>query len=247
MTLRSARLRAGMSREALAYHSGLTWSAIAQIESGRRQEVRLSSLRALAEALSVSVDYLVCGPEAVGTKLFEHGLLLYGSDDDLVSSAAPFLAEGVARSDVALAVAPRPRLKVLREALGTDAGNVEFVDSADWYRSPREALMRYRAFVAEKFAQGAPWVRIVGEPPAATTTAKQTREWTRYEAVVDVVFRPTPSTIVCLYDTRTAARGVVAGVRQTHPHLTTEGDVRAANPDYQAPDGGLVEGAGPAL
>ena len=52
-SLKAARARAGWSREALAYHSGVSWSAIAQIESGRRNDVRLSSLSALAEALGV--------------------------------------------------------------------------------------------------------------------------------------------------------------------------------------------------
>ena len=56
--LRAARARAGWSRETLAHHSGVSWSAIAQIESGRRRDVRLSSLSALADALGVSVDEL---------------------------------------------------------------------------------------------------------------------------------------------------------------------------------------------
>src|ERR1700738_2780915 len=70
-TLRSARERAGWSREALAHHSGLSWAAIAQIESGRRREVRLGSLVALANALAVSVDYLVGGKATLSPKLFQ--------------------------------------------------------------------------------------------------------------------------------------------------------------------------------
>ena len=50
-TLKTARDRLGWSREALAYHSGVSWSAISQIESGRRKDVRLTSLSALADAL----------------------------------------------------------------------------------------------------------------------------------------------------------------------------------------------------
>lgn len=48
--LRLARVRVGWSREALAYHSGMSGAAIAQIESGRRQDIRLSTLAALAGA-----------------------------------------------------------------------------------------------------------------------------------------------------------------------------------------------------
>src|SRR5579862_2143438 len=98
-SLRSARERAGWSREALAYHSGLSWAAITQIESGRRQEVRASSLLALAGALLVSVDYLVGGEATVFPRLLKHEGLIYGSDDEYMSATVPFIAEGIERSD----------------------------------------------------------------------------------------------------------------------------------------------------
>ncbi|MGD0195929.1 MAG: helix-turn-helix transcriptional regulator, partial [Candidatus Dormibacteria bacterium] len=59
LSLQSARERRGWSRETLAHRSGLSWAAIAQIESGRRREVRASTLLALSSALGVSVDYLL--------------------------------------------------------------------------------------------------------------------------------------------------------------------------------------------
>ncbi|MDQ1715383.1 MAG: Helix-turn-helix domain, partial [Frankiaceae bacterium] len=57
--LRRARLRLGWTREDLAHHSGVSYGAIVQIEAGRRTDVRLRSLVALAEALDVSVDALI--------------------------------------------------------------------------------------------------------------------------------------------------------------------------------------------
>ena len=83
-TLRAARVRLGWSREALAYHAGMSWTAIAQIESGRRQDVRLSSLTALATALSVSVDYLI-GAGPISPPLLEHLVLAR----EQVASAIP--------------------------------------------------------------------------------------------------------------------------------------------------------------
>src|SRR3977135_4205548 len=81
-SLRAARERVGMTREALAYHSGVSWAAIAQIESGRRKDVRLSSLTALADALGVSVDYLLGKTATFTPQLFEHRVLTYGSDQE---------------------------------------------------------------------------------------------------------------------------------------------------------------------
>ncbi len=103
-SLRAARMRLGWSRETLAHHSGVSWSAIAQIESGRRKDVRLSSLSALADALGVSVDHLIGTAAATAPQPFDHRLLTYGSDEDFLAAAIPFLAEGMERSESLLAV-----------------------------------------------------------------------------------------------------------------------------------------------
>ena len=72
--LKAARGRLGWSRETLAHHSGVSWSAIAQIQSGRRKDVRLRSLSALAKALGVSVDYRIGAATATAPQLLEHRL-----------------------------------------------------------------------------------------------------------------------------------------------------------------------------
>src|SRR5687767_1053271 len=94
-TLRAARGRLGWSRETLAHHSGVSWSGIAQIESGRRKDVRLSTLSALANALDVSIDYLIGSAKITAPQLLEHRLLTYGSDDEYLASAIPFFNEGI--------------------------------------------------------------------------------------------------------------------------------------------------------
>ena len=113
-TLRSARGRRGWSRDALAYHSGVSASAIAQIESGRRREVRLSTLAALAGALRVSIDYLIGSEAAMGSPVFEHHVLAYDSDEDFLAAAVPFLAEGIERSEALLAVTTQANIELLR-------------------------------------------------------------------------------------------------------------------------------------
>ncbi len=118
-SLRSARVRAGWSREALAFHSGVSWSAIAQIESGRRQDVRLSSLSALAEALGVSVDYLIGTTATLTPHLFGHQLLTYGSDEDYLEGAIPYVTEGLERSESLLVVTTPAQIALVRDALDT--------------------------------------------------------------------------------------------------------------------------------
>ena len=129
VSLQSARERLGWSRETLAHHSGISWAAITQIKSGRRREARASTLLALANALGVSVDYLLGGAATVSSGLLNHRMLPYGSDDEYVAPLAAFIAEGIARDDCVLAVTTKRHASLLQDALGANAGHVEFLDA----------------------------------------------------------------------------------------------------------------------
>jgi transcriptional regulator with XRE-family HTH domain len=238
--LRSARERAGWSREALAYHSGLSWAAITQIEAGRRQEVRTSSLLALANALGVTVDYLVGGEATVSPKLLRHRVLIYSADEQYLAFAVPFVIEGLKRSDSLLAVTARRQIDLLRDALADEAARVQFRDSSEWYSSPHRALTDYRAFVKEQFARGAPWVRIIGEPVWSGRSEGEIAEWTQYESILNLSFASSPATIVCPYDARSVPEGIIAGARQTHPELVDNGDTTPSLA-YQEPEDFLLK------
>jgi transcriptional regulator with XRE-family HTH domain len=234
-TLKAARTRLGWSREALAFHSGVSWSAIAQIESGRRKDVHLSSLSALANALGVSVDYLI-GTAAASTppQLFEHRVLLYETDDEFVATAAPFLEEGIDQSHCLLAVATPPKTSLLRDALGTRSEQVTFGDWDEWYRSPQESLRRYGEFVKQKLEAGAVWIRIVGEAAWTDDTDGGLTQWIRYESLVNLAFATSPITIVCTYDERSVSPALLAEAHQTHPELA-HGIESTPSPSYRDP------------
>jgi transcriptional regulator with XRE-family HTH domain len=237
-TLRAARVRAGWSREALAYHSGVSGAAIAQIESGRRKDLRLTTLAALSGALGVSVDYLAGTPTAAQT-LLRHRVVTYGADDAFLAAASPFLSEGVEESHCLLAVTTPAKEALLRDSLGDRAACVEFADWESWYRSPRHALDRYGAFVSQKSEAGAVWIRVVAEAAWADDTEAEIAEWTRYESLVNLVFSSAPATILCTYDERTFPGDVIAGARQTHPELV-HGDDATPSSAYQAPEDYLL-------
>ena len=239
-TLREARVRLGWSRETLAHHSGVSWSAIAQIESGRRKDVRLSSLSALSEALGVSVDYLIGFATATAPQLMEHRLLTYGSEEEYLAAAIPFFGEGIERSECLLAVTTEEQIKLLRDSLADRAGDVEFADSADWYRSPGTAMHGYRTFVNEKLDAGAVWVRIAAEISAESRSVSQVSTWTRYESFVNVAFAASPTTFLCSYDDRSWPADVIAHARRTHPEVT-HGTDTTANPEYRGPEDLLID------
>jgi transcriptional regulator with XRE-family HTH domain len=229
-SLKTARARLGWSREALAFHSGVSWSAIAQIESGRRKDVRLSSLSALATALGVSIDYLAGSTAALSPHLFDHRLLTYASDDDYLEGTVPFITEGLEQSHAHLVVATPPQIALLRDTLQERAESVEFADSADWYSSLSGALNRYRAYVKQKVEAGVAWIRIVGDPVWAGRSETETNAWFRYESLVNVAFAPAPATIVCPYDTGAFPVEVLEVARRTHP--VDHGDVPAESATY---------------
>jgi transcriptional regulator with XRE-family HTH domain len=238
-SLRSARERMGWTREALAYHSGLSWAAIAQIESGRRQEVRVSSLVALASALGVSVDYLVGGAGTMSPQLLRHRVLIYASDEEYVTSVVPFLQEGIARSDAVVAVPSTRQGDLLHDALGDDAQHVEFLDSAEWYRTLRGAALGYRTFVKDRFDRGASWVRVIGDAVWAGRSTAEVTEWFRYESIINLALASSPTTIMCSYDGRSLPQGVLADARRTHRELAEAGEV-TANPSYLEPEDFLL-------
>lgn len=231
--LRAARERLGWSREALAYHAGLSWSAIAQVESGRRTNVRPSTLASLAGALGVTIDYLVQGGRSGGPMLV-HCAVLYDSADAFAESTAPFLNEAVERGEPALAVTSKANIELLADALGPAARQVQFANRRTWYRTPATALDSYREFLERKVRDGAPWVRIVGEPPCGPKTNGDARAWTRYEAMLNLAFASQPVSIMCPYDERVAGDELIGHVRATHPKTVDRGTF-ADSPDYGDP------------
>jgi transcriptional regulator with XRE-family HTH domain len=235
----AARERLGWSREALAFHSGISWSGIAQVESGRRRNLRPDTLSALAGALGVTIDYLVGGGPP-STAMLDHKALLYGADDELVDVAGPFLEEGVERSEAVLAVTTKENIELLREQLGATAQRVDFIDFASWYTTPASVLDAFKAFASAKLEDGARWIRILGEPVWAGRSDAEILLWTRYESLLNLAFAAWPMTIVCPYDERSVQPEIVRQARLTHPQ-TIGREGTAVSDDYPGPGGLILE------
>jgi transcriptional regulator with XRE-family HTH domain len=60
--LKELREAAGLSQQALAVAAGLSTSVVSQVEQGQRQDPRISTVAALAEALGVEVGELLKPP-----------------------------------------------------------------------------------------------------------------------------------------------------------------------------------------
>jgi transcriptional regulator with XRE-family HTH domain len=230
--VRAARDRRGWSREALAHLTDLSWSAIEQIESGRRRNTRPGTLRALSKALGVTIDYLV--GESNPTKMLDHRVLVYDEDERFLDAAIPFLRVGLERSEALLAVAAEKNIGILTDQLGEDSAEVVFVDAEDGYKSPLTAIAAYRAFLDDALGKGAPWVRMIGEPRWASAGL-----WNQYESLFNVTFGTMPATVLCLYDERAVDPAIVSSARLTHPQIV-EGREVINNPMYLDPSDFLL-------
>jgi transcriptional regulator with XRE-family HTH domain len=239
--LRAARERRGWSREALALHAGVSWSAIAQVESGRRRHVRPDTLSALAEALGVTIDYLVRGAPTAAPML-DHYALLYRTEQEFVDVAGPYLAEGIEGGEATLAVTTGANIELLRDHLGADAKKVEFIDSATapMFIAPVAAQDAFKAFMDAKLEDGAPWIRIIGEPRWAGRSKAEVRHWTQFESFFNVVFSAAPMTALCPYDARSLAPAILKQAHHTHPRTIGPGPAESS-PDYADPGGFILK------
>jgi transcriptional regulator with XRE-family HTH domain len=223
--LRAARARLGWTREALAFHSGVSWAGIAQVESGRRRDVRSGTLAALAGALGVTTDYLVLGRSSA--RMCDHRLLTYRTDEELVAGAAPFLSDALEQSGAALSVTSKRNTSLLRQALGGAADGVQFAESPGWYSSPLAALNAYEEFCTTMLDKGAAWVRIVAEVSWADRSPAAARPWIRLEALLNLALANLPVSILCVSDARSVRPTIARLLSVTHPDQTALRGARA--------------------
>jgi anti-sigma regulatory factor (Ser/Thr protein kinase) len=151
-----------------------------------------------------------------------HRGLCYGSDDAFLDAAAAYALDGLDAAEPVLAVLAPRNVTLLGDALGHRAGEVEFVVAGDWYDSPSRTLDRYHAYCADHGTDGAGRpspVRILGEPVWPGRTESETREWMRYESLLNVAFEGSGHRLLCPYDLRALPAQVVRSVSRTHPEL----------------------------
>jgi transcriptional regulator with XRE-family HTH domain len=229
--LKAARKRRAWSRETLAHHAGMSWAAIAQIEAGRRKDVRISSLRALAKALGITIDELAEGRERSG---LQHSAVIFASDQEFIDRLAPAIREAIADSQSVHVVTQKSRGRALRDLLGSAASEASFIDWNDWYTSPMETLNKYRRVLEDDRRDGRAWSLVIGEPVWAERSRREVRAWTRYEAMLNISLAACNATIICPYDSRSVPRGTLQETRQTHPIVSERGTFASSGDEYQA-------------
>lgn len=162
-----------------------------------------------------------------------HQALLYGSENEFLACAVPFVRDGLESGDPIRIATTRRNADWLRAALGADVRYVTFCECSQWYQHPVRALAALDRAVRAA-AQDGQQLRMIGEPICAGRTASQTREWARHESLINATVAAVDAALVCSYDTRVVGPDVHATVAQTHPELVVNGGPRPS-PTYTDP------------
>ncbi|TDC68323.1 hypothetical protein E1200_12140 [Actinomadura sp. GC306] len=144
---------------------------------------------------------------------------MYGSRNEYLLTAVPYLRAGRRAGDAVVVVVEPPVAAALRGRLGRETtADIEFLDPAMWSRGPMHALAAcHDRARADWWPRGR--LRMLAEPVWRGRTPLETREWKRHDALLNVVFAGTPTMIMCAYDTALLPDHVLAAAARTHPEL----------------------------
>ncbi|MEV6236216.1 sensor histidine kinase [Lentzea sp. NPDC051838] len=161
---------------------------------------------------------------------FYHETALYGSDDDFLAIAVPFVEGGLREGQPTLVACADKNTSLLRAAVGDDDA-VTYLPGADQYARPADAIAGYRDIFGKLANAGATRIRTIGDVPHPGVGVRWDW-WGRYENAVNQAFAEFPLWGLCPYDTRITPPEVLADVARTHEYLATASGEHLPNPDF---------------
>jgi anti-sigma regulatory factor (Ser/Thr protein kinase) len=155
---------------------------------------------------------------------FEHEALFYRGAADFLSALVPFVRQGLEADEAVMVAEPRPRLELLRDALGDDAASVEFLDMADIGANPARIIGVWATALDEHTRAGRQ-LRGVGEPAFHGRREAELVECELHELLLNHAFDGGPAwRLLCPYDEERLPREVTRRALHTHPIRSTAAD-----------------------
>jgi len=145
--------------------------------------------------------------------------MFYSGDEEYVARVREFVLDGLEAGSGVLVAVPEPKLALLQDSLSGVGGDLHFVDMRLAGVNPARIIPFIKAFVDEH-----PDVRFVGEPIWAGRTEAETVEAVRHEGLINEAFGTTDVYILCPYDVRDLAPGVLDDARRTHLTILDDGE-----------------------
>lgn len=151
---------------------------------------------------------------------FTHHTCVYGSDEEFLAMAVPFVEDGLRRSEPVLVTTTSHNLDLLGAALGPAAERVDRAESLYFGRRPPQRVAAFHRWWRRRAPGGRP-ARILAEPIWPGKSAREALAWRRMESGLNVVLAGTGVWMICPYDTRCAPAEIVAESLCTHPAAVT--------------------------
>jgi hypothetical protein len=168
-------------------------------------------------------------PRTTANRTYRHEALLWRDVDEFLSSTLPFISDGLAAEEPVMVAVVAERTAWLRDALGSDADDVLFVDMAELGRNPARIIPAWRDFVEQHQAASGSAVRGIGEPIWRGRRAEEIAESQLHEALLNVAVDPdTPFWLMCPYDARLDDE-VIEEVYRSHPAVIAGGEYRGSH------------------
>jgi anti-sigma regulatory factor (Ser/Thr protein kinase) len=172
---------------------------------------------------------------------FIHQALIYGSDEEFMDVAVPFIEGGLRSKQPTMVTVQGRHVDNLRAALGGTPAGVTFRPVEDWYETSARTREKFARWVAEEtdaghsqFQVNGRRVRVISEPPWAVGREAQIRDWARHESVINVAFAGQPVTFLCPFDARVLPQEVIGHACATHPEIV-DADGISASGSYEDP------------
>ncbi|REF01086.1 MEDS domain-containing protein [Thermomonospora umbrina] len=147
---------------------------------------------------------------------FTHHTCVYGSDEEFLAMAVPFVEGALERSEPVLVTTTSHNLDLLGTALGPAAGRVDRAESLYFGRRPPQRVAAFHRWWRRQGGD-ARNARILAEPIWPGKSAREVLAWRRMESGLNTVLDGTGIWMICPYDTRSAPAEIVAESLCTHP------------------------------
>ncbi|WP_436760145.1 anti-sigma factor RsbA family regulatory protein [Streptosporangium sp. V21-05] len=165
---------------------------------------------------------------------FAHTAVAYGSDSDFLRLVQPLIAGALREGRRILVVAGERGLDLIGDAFGTDTRLIDRRLADRWYAHPTRTLAAYHDYIRQRERP-----LVLGEPVWSGWTERQSREWIRYESVLNAAFAGIPVSLWCLYDETLA----LDHVPRTHPAELSDAGLRRSD-RYVSPERFALPGDG---
>jgi anti-sigma regulatory factor (Ser/Thr protein kinase) len=206
------------------------WDSVGRLDLAAAHVTRALKFEAAAASYDSQARDRGTGDPSTSTELgsrsAHHDGVLFGSEQELVEAATPWLAEASAAGDLVVLGCTAAVNRAVVDAFGRPGG-ISYLPTAVMYKNAVTTIDYLRRFSRRQLSSGASGVRLLIQPDFGDGPLSWD-EWRQFEAICNRAWRNQPVRMLCAYDTRVVPDAVLGTAELTHPHLLRDG-AREAN------------------